>query len=59
MTSSTAFKQFALENDMQDVTEDASSMDSIYKHDIEEQKSILSAKPWASEYDIPILSDSQ
>jgi hypothetical protein len=50
MTSSTAFKQFLLENDMQDVAEDSAAMDAIYKHDSEAQKEILAAKPWASEY---------
>lgn len=50
MTSSIAFKQFSLENEMQDVTEDSAAMDAIYKHDFEAQKEILAAKPWASEY---------
>jgi hypothetical protein len=55
MTSSTAFKQFSLENDMQDVTEDSGAMDSIYKHDSEGQKEILVAKPWATEYASKII----
>jgi len=35
---------------MEDVTLDTAAMDSIYKHDIEEQKTLLTAKPWAAEY---------
>ena len=50
MTSSSSFKQFSLENDMQDVTQDNAAMDSIYNHDSEEQKKILAAKPWSSKY---------
>jgi hypothetical protein len=49
MTSQTSFKQFSLENDMQDITQGDAAMDSIYKYDAEEQKKILAAKPWASE----------
>jgi len=49
MTSSTSFKQFALENAMEDVTQDDAAMDAIYKHDAEEQRKILTAKPWANE----------
>lgn len=49
MTSSTAFKQFALENDMEDVTQDDADMDSIYKYDGDEQRRILEAKPWKNE----------
>jgi len=49
MTSSSSFKQFSLENDMQDITQDNAAIDSIYKHDSEEQKKILDSKPWATE----------
>jgi len=49
MTSSNSFKQFALENDMEDI-QDASEIDSIYKYDRDEQKRILAEKPWISEY---------
>jgi len=48
MTSSTSFKQFALENDMQDVTQDNTAMDAIYRYDRDEQKTIIDAKPWAT-----------
>jgi hypothetical protein len=34
---------------MQDITQDNAAMDSIYKHDSEEQKKILDSKPWATE----------
>jgi hypothetical protein len=50
MTTTSSFKQFSLENDMEDVTSDTSSMDSIYKHNTEEQRTLLNAKPWSSEY---------
>jgi len=49
MTSSASFKQFSLENQMQDITQDSTAMDAIYKHDTQEQKKILDAKPWATE----------
>jgi hypothetical protein len=52
MTSGTSFKQFALENDMEDITQDNAAMDSIYKYDSEEQKKILAAKPWTTEYSL-------
>jgi len=45
MTSAIAFKQFSLENDMQDVDEET---DSIYIHNTDEQKRILEEKPWSS-----------
>ena len=35
---------------MQDIAQDSAAMDSIYKHDKEEQNKILTAKPWATEY---------
>ena len=35
---------------MQDITQDNAAMDSIYKHDTEEQKKLLAEKPWATEY---------
>ena len=38
---------------MQDITQDSATMDSIYKHDKEEQNKILAAKPWATEYPPP------
>ena len=50
MTSSSSFKQFSLENDMEDVTTDTAAMDSIYEHDVEEQRTLLAAKPWAAEF---------
>jgi ASC-1-like (ASCH) protein len=56
MTSTSSFKQFSLENDMEDVTPDTASMDSIYKHNTEEQRTLLNAKPWSSEY-IPFLTE--
>jgi hypothetical protein len=40
---------------MEDVTPDTASMDSIYKHNTEEQRTLLNAKPWSSEY-IPSLT---
>src|SRR5277367_2791726 len=54
MTSTSSFKQFSLENDMEDVTPDTASMDSIYKHNTEEQRNLLAAKPWSSESIPPI-----
>jgi hypothetical protein len=50
MTSSSSFKQFSLENDMEDVTTDTAAMDSIYEHNVEEQRTLLAAKPWAAEF---------
>ena len=35
---------------MQDIAADSPDIDSIYKHDGEEQNKILLAKPWANEY---------
>lgn len=35
---------------MQDISEDNAAMDSIYKHDKEEQKKLIDAAPWATEY---------
>ena len=49
MTSSTAFKQFSLENEMEDVSQDEAAMNAIYKYDQDEQKKILEAKPWKTE----------
>jgi len=49
MTSSTAFKQFSLENEMEDVSQDEAAMNAIYKYDRDEQKKILEAKPWKTE----------
>lgn len=50
MTSSASFRQFALENEMQDVTHDNTAMDAIYHYHRDEQKNILEAKPWATKY---------
>jgi hypothetical protein len=49
MTSSASFRQFSLENQMQDVTQDNTAMDAIYKHDTQQQKKLLETKPWANE----------
>ena len=45
MMSSASFRQFSLENEMQDIDE---GNDAIYRHDTEEQRQILAVKPWAS-----------
>ena len=50
MTSTTSFKQFSLENDMQDISQDDDAMNAIYKYDLDEQKTLLDAKPWKTEY---------
>jgi hypothetical protein len=47
--TSTSFKQFALENAMEDVTHDDATMDAIYTYNSEEQRQILNKKPWANE----------
>ena len=49
MTSTTSFKQFSLENDMQDISQDDDAMNAIYKYDLDEQKTLLDAKPWKTE----------
>ena len=49
MTSLNSFKQFALENDMEDI-QDASEIDLIYKYDRDEHNKMLAEKPWVSEY---------
>jgi hypothetical protein len=49
MTSSTSFKQFSLENDMEDISQDEAAMNEIYKYDVDEQKKLLDAKPWGTE----------
>jgi hypothetical protein len=50
MTSTSSFKQFSLENDMEDVTtEDAAAIDAIYKYDADEQRKLQDSKPWTQE----------